>query len=88
MPFSPSPSLDERSPLLRLPIEVRLLILNYALPFTSTFDVRFQRSDGERERAEYNLTFVRETSTNGAWKMRKTSPRSDREVGNDVRTTL
>ncbi|KAF2254083.1 hypothetical protein BU26DRAFT_516320 [Trematosphaeria pertusa] len=75
----------ERSPFLHLPVELRRQIYQYVLPHTSTFDVRFQRGDGgEPERSEYNLTYVREASNNGAWKMQKTSPRSDREVGNEI----
>lgn len=73
------------SPLLRLPIECRRLIYHYILPHTSFFDPRFQRGDDTKlEHSEYNLTFVRETLGNGIWKMQKTLPRSDRELGNDL----
>ncbi|KAF2128484.1 hypothetical protein P153DRAFT_318352 [Dothidotthia symphoricarpi CBS 119687] len=58
----PYSSLNEKSPFLRLPIELRRLIYRSILPHTTTFD-----SNG-----------------NGAWRMQKTLPRSDRETGNDI----
>ncbi|ORY09920.1 hypothetical protein BCR34DRAFT_602510 [Clohesyomyces aquaticus] len=82
---SSSPEQASRSPLLRLPIELRRHIYHYVLPTTSTCDVRLQRKDFEQaERSEYNLTFVRENLGNGVWKMQKTQPKTDRETGNDI----
>lgn len=75
----------ELSPLLRLPSELRRQIYASLLPHTLNLALRYQRSPDTVPRAEYNLTFVRQsTSSNGTWKMQKTSPRSDRETGNDV----
>lgn len=54
------------------------------LPKTILFDPRFQRRDGEPERSEYNLTFVREALGTSVWRVQKTSPRSDREAGNEI----
>ena len=80
---SPSPS-----PLLRLPLELRRQIYAAVLPHTRSLTPRFQHSSpspGEIPRAEYNLTFVRQAaSSNGTWKMQKTSPKSERETGNDI----
>ncbi|KAF2638992.1 hypothetical protein P280DRAFT_403806 [Massarina eburnea CBS 473.64] len=82
-PLNPRP--DKLSPFLRLPVELRLRVYAYILPHTATIDVRLQRGDGEPERSEYNLTFVRESETsNGVWKVQKTLPRSDREIGNEI----
>lgn len=81
---SPSPSLS-LSPLLRLPIELRRQIYAYLLPHTLNLALRYQHSPDTIPRAEYNLTFVRQpSSSNGTWKMQKTSPKSDRETGNDI----
>lgn len=80
-------SVPKRNPLiLSLPLELRQHIYAYLLPRTQTFDIRFQRGDGEpKPQTEYNLTFVRErVDGNGAWKMQKSVPRSDREVGNEI----
>lgn len=84
-PFRNPPSAD-KPPFLRLPLELRALVYDYVLPHTELFDVRFQRGNGDTTpRSEYNLTFVRETpDSNGTWKMQKTLPRSDREVGNEI----
>ena len=70
--------------LLQLPVELRLRIYGYILPYTSTLDLSLQRGDGEPERSEYNLTFVHETAEQGVWKMQKTHPRTGREVGHDI----
>ena len=78
------PELEQVSPLLRLPLEIRRHIYQYVLPYTTTLDVRFQRPTGEPERSEYNLTFVRESLGPGVWKMQKTLPKTDRETGNDI----
>lgn len=74
------------SPLLRLPIELRRHIYSHVLPSTSQIDLRYQRRDAdlEPEKNEYNLTFVRESVGNGVWKMQKTLPRTDREIGKDI----
>jgi hypothetical protein len=84
-PSNNSPRI-EKAALLSLPKELRLSIYSYVLPHTDTFDVRFQRGDGgAKPPSEYNLTFVRDThDSNGVWKMQKTLPRSDREVGNEI----
>ena len=75
----------ELSPLLRLPSELRRQIYASLLPHTLNLALRYQRSPDTVPRAEYNLTFVRQsTSSNGTWKMQKPSPRSDHETGNDV----
>jgi hypothetical protein len=75
----------ELSPLLRLPSELRRQIYALLLPYTLNLALRYQRSPDTVPRAEYNLTFVRQsTSSNGTWRMQKTSPKSDRETGNDV----
>lgn len=78
----------EPSPLLRLPIELRRQIYLFLLPHTLNLAVRYQRSPEPTVRAEYNLTFVRQTSSSGfssgSWKMQKTAPKSDRETGNDI----
>lgn len=70
--------------LLQLPVELRLRIYSYILPYTSTLDLSLQRGNGEPERSEYNLTFVHETAEQGVWKMQKTHPRTGREVGHDI----
>lgn len=77
---------NEPSPLLRLPLELRRQIYAAVLPHTRSVTPRFQHSSpGEIPRAEYNLTFVRQAaSSNGTWKMQKTSPKSERETGNDI----
>ncbi|CAI6333367.1 unnamed protein product [Periconia digitata] len=67
-------------PFLQLPVELRLRIYSYLLPYTSTLAPSFQR--GEPERSEFNLTYIRETVEKGVWKMQKTHPRTS--VGNDV----
>ncbi|KAF1850973.1 uncharacterized protein K460DRAFT_274944 [Cucurbitaria berberidis CBS 394.84] len=72
------------SPLLRLPVELRRLIYCYVLPHTTTFDVRLQRPPDPAPKAEFNLTFVRQRNGDGGWRMQKTSPRTDRESGNDI----
>ncbi|KAF1971812.1 hypothetical protein BU23DRAFT_173297 [Bimuria novae-zelandiae CBS 107.79] len=79
-------SAESKPPFLRLPLELRQSIYKYVLPRTESFDPRFQRGDGEaKPQSEYNLTFVRETyDSDGVWKMQKTLPRSDREVGNEI----
>lgn len=76
----------KKATFLTLPKELRWSIYAYILPHTESFDVRFQRGDGEaKPPSEYNLTFVRESEeSNGVWKMQKTLPRSDREVGNEI----
>lgn len=85
MTCSPNPSPAELSPLLRLPVELRRQIYTTLLPHTLALAVRYQRSPDPTPRAEYNLTFVRQvSSSNGTWKMQKTSPKSDRETGNDI----
>jgi hypothetical protein len=79
------PTTPDHSPLLRLPVELRRQIYTYILPSTHTFDIRLQRGSGEQpERSEYNLTLVREGLGNGTWKMQKTLPKTDREMGNEV----
>ncbi|PVI07531.1 hypothetical protein DM02DRAFT_282810 [Periconia macrospinosa] len=67
---------------LQLPVELRLRIYSHVLPYASTIDLNLTRGDGEPERSEYNLTFVRETIEQGVWKMQKTHPRAS--VGNDI----
>ncbi|KAK7190068.1 hypothetical protein DPSP01_006365 [Paraphaeosphaeria sporulosa] len=76
----------DKATFLSLPKELRLSIYSYVLPNTESFDLRFQRGDGEaKPPSEYNLTFVREANdSNGVWRMQKTLPRSDREVGNEI----
>ncbi|KAF1839077.1 hypothetical protein BDW02DRAFT_564422 [Decorospora gaudefroyi] len=70
--------------LLRLPIELRRQIYALILPHTTTFQVRFQRSIEPTPRSEYNLTLVRQKNGDGAWRMQRTLPRTDRETGNDI----
>lgn len=72
------------SSLLRLPIELRRLIYSLVLPYSTTFDVRFQRSLDPPPKSEFNLTFVRQKNGDGGWRMQRTLPRSDRETGNDI----
>ncbi|KAJ4988711.1 hypothetical protein SVAN01_05844 [Stagonosporopsis vannaccii] len=84
MPPPASPT-DNLSSLLRLPIELRRQIYAAILPHTLNLAVRYQRAASPTPRAEYNLTFVRApSSSTGSWKMQKTSPKSDRETGNDI----
>jgi hypothetical protein len=71
-------------PFLRLPIELRRLIYRFVLPHTTTFDVQYQHPSSPPAKAQHNLTFVRQTSGTGVWKMQTTAPKSDRETGNDV----
>lgn len=78
-----NPTTREKSTFLYLPVELRRSIYSYVLPHTTTFDVRFQRSDPPAK-SEYNLTFVRQKNGDGGWRMRKTAPKSDRETGNDI----
>ena len=72
------------SPLLRLPVELRRLIYSCVLPYTTTFDVRYQQSPDPPAKSEYNLTFVRQKNGDGGWRMLRTLPRADRETGNDI----
>ncbi|KAF2630316.1 hypothetical protein BU25DRAFT_408273 [Macroventuria anomochaeta] len=83
--YSPAKSSNDLSPLLRLPIELRRQIYTTLLPHTLALALRYQRPPSPTPRAEYNLTFVRQPSSSaGSWKMQKTSPKSDRETGNDI----
>lgn len=75
---------QQPSALLCLPIELRRLIYSLVLPYTTTFDVRFQRSIDGPPKSEYNLTFVRQKNGDGGWRMQRTMPRTDRETGNDI----
>ena len=72
--------------LLRLPLELRRNIYAYILPRTESFDLRFQRGDGElKQQREHNFTLVREIADrNGAWEMQKTLPSPDHEEGNEI----
>lgn len=79
-----TPVAADVSPFLRLPIELRRLVYCYVLPHTTTFDVRLQRPPGPVPKAEFNLTFVRQRNGDGGWRMQKTSPRIQRETGNDI----
>lgn len=81
----PAPPREDLPPLLRLPIELRRQIYIALLPHTLNVAERYQRPASPTPRAEYNLTFVRASScSTGSWKMQKTSPKSDRETGNDI----
>ncbi|KAF1947081.1 hypothetical protein EJ02DRAFT_450052 [Clathrospora elynae] len=80
----PGPELEQRSALLRLPIELRRLIYSLVLPHTTTFDVRFQRSVGPPPKSQHTLTFVRQKNGDGGWRMQRTLPKTDRETGNDI----
>ncbi|KAF9695279.1 hypothetical protein EKO04_007059 [Ascochyta lentis] len=83
--YPPHTTNIELSPLLRLPLELRRQIYLSLLPRTLNLAVRYQRPADPTPRAEYNLTFVRQSaSSNGSWKMQKTAPKSDRETGNDI----
>jgi hypothetical protein len=64
-----------------IPYPFYLICTNAALcySYTSTFDERLQRGNGDPSRAEYNLTLIRQPTE--VWKMQKTS---DREVGNSI----
>lgn len=86
---------NDLPPLLRLPLELRRQIYSAVLPHTHTRTVAppsrhtyTSIPHAERnltQRAEYNLTFVRQaSSSNGTWKMQKTPPKSERETGNDI----
>lgn len=75
---------NERPPLLRIPLELRRLIYAYILPYTTTFDVCFQRSFTPPPRPEFNLTLVRQTGGDCDWRMQRISPRRDRETGHDI----
>lgn len=75
---------NELSPLLRLPLELRRQIYQFILPYTTALAPHCQRSNS-RPRAEYNLTLVRHSATSTeTWKMQKTSPKTERETGNDI----
>ncbi|OAL51040.1 hypothetical protein IQ07DRAFT_610948 [Pyrenochaeta sp. DS3sAY3a] len=79
---APPPQHDP--PFLRLPVELRRLVYRYVLPHTTTFDVRLQRPMDPPPKSEFNLTFVRQKNGDGGWRMQRTTPRADRETGNDI----
>ncbi|CAO2649504.1 Nn.00g068890.m01.CDS01 [Neocucurbitaria sp. VM-36] len=80
----PTSASADVSPFLRIPVELRRLVYQYVLPHTTTFDVRLQRPPDPAPKTEFNLTFVRQKNGDGGWRMQKTSPRVDRETGNDI----
>ncbi|KAF2004416.1 hypothetical protein P154DRAFT_42861 [Amniculicola lignicola CBS 123094] len=82
--LSSPPGRSQISPLLRLPIELRRQIYGYVLPSTSSLDVHVQRRAGSPERSEFNLTYIRQTIGNGVWRMQKTYPKTEREIGNET----
>jgi hypothetical protein len=85
---SPNSPPTQPFPFLQLPAELRLRIYRFILPHTSTFSVHLQRGNGEPERSEHSLTFVVDNGEtadeSGWWTLKKTHPRSDREVGNEI----
>jgi hypothetical protein len=80
--FSSASSTDP--PFLQLPVELRRLIYRLILPHTTTFAMRYQQPPTLPAKAQHQLTFVRQPTGAGIWKMQTTAPKSDRETGNDV----